>query len=123
MVLSEAGHLVEQAWRRSLVIRAEVTAGPWVVMPDHFHALAHIAPHPTPFPRQPVPGAGGRVPRSISTLIAGFKAASTGAINRHRGCVGARFWQAGFYDRMVRDTDAWRRIAAYIRDNPARWMA
>ena len=121
--LSPSGILVDQAWRKGLAIRAEVSEGPWVVMPDHFHALVGFT-RPNLAPEQSGPPGGlSRPGRSLGSLIAGFKAASTGAINRVRGTPGSRIWQVGFYDRVVRDDRAWRQIARYIESNPARWVA
>jgi REP element-mobilizing transposase RayT len=42
-------------------------------------------------------------------------------INALRGTPGTPFWQRDFYERIVRDEEALRRIREYIRRNPERW--
>lgn len=44
MHLSEAGKIVVEEWLRSQEVRAEVTLGEWVVMPNHFHAIVRLDP-------------------------------------------------------------------------------
>ncbi|HEV2107931.1 MAG TPA: hypothetical protein VGR16_06690 [Thermomicrobiales bacterium] len=42
-------------------------------------------------------------PRSLGSLVAGFKAAATKQISVARGWPGAPVWQRGYHDRVVRD--------------------
>ncbi|HXF95708.1 MAG TPA: hypothetical protein VNI61_06355 [Gemmatimonadales bacterium] len=49
-----------------------------------------------------------------------FKAAATRAVNARRGTPGAPLWQRNYYERVIRDEDALRRIRWYILANPAR---
>ena len=32
-----------------------------------------------------------------------------------------QLWQRGYYDHIIRNDDEYRRIVAYIRNNPLRW--
>ena len=57
----------------------------------------------------------------IGALVAGFKSAATTRINQLRGTPGAPVWQRNYYERVIRDEEALRRIRAYIARNPARW--
>lgn len=121
--LSAEGRIVEEAWRKSGRIRREVVLGPFVIMPDHFHALVGIRKRDDP-PSEPRGSVvRPRVGRTVGSLIAGFKAASTGGINRLHGTLGKRRWQRGYYDRIVRDRSAFDAFARYIDNNPRRWIA
>src|SRR5262245_52164199 len=100
--LTDEGKLVKHAWRDSARIRHEVFLGRSVVMPDHFHALVGIRKRNDPPSETRGCIARPRVGRTVGSLIAGFKAASTGSVNRHRGTPGKRLWQLGYYDRIVR---------------------
>ena len=42
MALTDAGRVVREEWPRSAVIRREIELDEWVVMPNHFHAIARI---------------------------------------------------------------------------------
>ncbi|HEY0778494.1 MAG TPA: transposase, partial [Gemmatirosa sp.] len=60
-----------------------------------------------------------RVP--LSEIVRAFKSFSARAVNAHRGTPGVPVWQRNYYEHIVRDADALRRIRAYIGDNPRRW--
>ena len=62
-----------------------------------------------------------RSPRSLGSLIAGFKQASTVAVNEARGTAGAKIWQRGFFEHVVWNDEDIDRIAWYIGTNPERW--
>lgn len=139
MRLNACGEIVEEEWMRTGVIRPEVEIDIFAVMPNHLHGLVTIL--------QPVGAHGGapehsgdgelkrnarlpgradrrlplRAPRSLGSLIAGFKQSTTVRINALRGTPGARVWQRGFFDRVVRDDGEFDRIACYIVTNPERW--
>ena len=42
MVLNEYGRIVAEEWERSGAIRAEIELDEYVVMPNHFHAIANF---------------------------------------------------------------------------------
>ena len=115
MELSPEGRIVEREWLHTMHLRTDVTTDAWVVMPDHFHGIVIL--HPSPAAR-----AAGRT-FSLGAVMAGFKAACTSAINRHRGTPGAAVWQSRYYDRVIHDLAAMESIRRYIRDNPMAWEA
>ncbi len=123
-----AGRIAEDEWRQSAVIRSEIELGPFVVMPDHFHALVihrGVAGPSTSPPRPRLHGAAlrptGPPPASLGALIAGFKAAVTTRVNGLQETPGERLWHRNYHERIVRDDRAYRCIAAYIDRNRARW--
>jgi putative transposase len=59
--------------------------------------------------------------RSLSSFIAGFKAAVTVRINALRNSPSMPVWQRNYYEHIVRDIDDLIRIRAYIRENPEKW--
>lgn len=84
-------------------------ARPYAIMPDHFHALIRIAP-----------GAkslgdviGAFKSRVVHEYIAGVKA---GKWPRFPG----KIWHRNYYEMIVRNPEAEKRIAEYIRMNPWR---
>jgi REP element-mobilizing transposase RayT len=96
--------------------------GEWVIMPDHFHAIMHVA----------------KGSQSLGNIIGGFKAAVSREWNRNfrarqaspvrRGACPAlqaslarpRIWHRNYYERIIRSKAAEARIAEYIRMNPWR---
>ncbi|HNV70112.1 MAG TPA: transposase, partial [Candidatus Ozemobacteraceae bacterium] len=134
MRLNEFGEIVVAEWLKTPTIRAEIELDEWVVMPNHFHAIVCIrrgdrpvaptvAPPPRPVAR---PGAAnhaahGPRPKSIGAMIAGFKSGVTTCINTKRGSPGAKVWQRGYYEHIIRDNESMGRIREYITMNPMKW--
>jgi putative transposase len=73
----------------------------FVVMPDHFHALLTVESDST-------------IERAVQFIKGGF-AFQAGRELGFR----APIWQKGFSEARILDADAFRRTAAYIRNNPA----
>ena len=105
MRLAASGELVWQSWLAIPTHCPGIRFDAFVVMPDHVHGIVVID--------------GG--PMTLGQVVNLFKAASTRAVNRHRGRPGVPIWQRGFHDRIIRDDDEWVRIARYIDDNPRQW--
>jgi len=130
MFNSIAGDIVREEWLRTPEIHREISLDEFAVMPNHFHAIVRIrkpdgpasAP-PDAFVRQ---GAHGRAPlrrgaRTLGSLIAGFKAAATGRINRERCAPGEAVWQRNYYERIIRGEQELMDTRNYIRLNPHHW--
>jgi putative transposase len=60
-------------------------------------------------------------PRSISSLMTGFKCATTKQINILRDSPGTPVWQRNYYDRILRDEESLNKIRQYVIDNPRSW--
>lgn len=58
---------------------------------------------------------------SLSSIIAGFKSATTKRINRLRETPRISLWQRNYYESVVRDTENLEHVRNYIRANPSRW--
>jgi len=147
MQMDNLGHIVEYEWLRSKAIRAEIELDAFMVMPNHFHAIVCIFDNGTSI--NPVgatggsPAIGGSVtmggsatvgatggspinpcgpkPKSLSSLIAGFKSASAKRINEIRQLPGVPVWQRNYYEHVVRDEESLDKIREYISNNPLTW--
>jgi REP element-mobilizing transposase RayT len=103
MVLNEMGRIVEEEWLRTPSVRPEVELDHFVVMPNHVHGIVIINDRKTK--HNPSVGTHGRAslhrkPRSLSSLVAGFKSIVTKRINIVRGTMGTPIWQARFHDHI-----------------------
>jgi len=138
MHLNEYGKLVDDEWLKTTLIRSYIYLDTYVIMPDHFHGIIGIKPSDIPPPEiDPVGATQGVAPTknhpngpksgSIGAIIGQFKMQTTKRINALRfGAAGhasqrigdSRIWQRNYYDRIIRDEVALRRIREYIINNP-----
>lgn len=143
MMLSDIGKIVETEWEKSFLIRQELTLDEYIIMPNHIHAIIILKQ-----PEKP-PGATNdhaeiagvqmhgraslsrhffhRMPKSISSFIAGFKSAMNSRINdyidAHRLNIPKynrrnHFFQPNYHDHIIRDEPSYLRIKKYITINP-----
>lgn len=138
------GAIVAEQWQRTAELRPNVGLDAFVVMPNHFHAIVFLdgdgelpvgahgcAPDSTnaPNPRDGAPtrahsGAPLRRPRSLSSLVAQFKATVTRTINLDRAehnRAPVQVWQRNYFERIIRDEKELNDTRRYIIENPARW--
>jgi len=129
--LNPLGKIVQAQWLNTEVLRPEVALDEFVVMPNHFHGIVFIldSQEVRADGRPPVReheasrrSALHRKPRSLGSIVAGFKSAATKQINQHRKAPGQPVWQRNYYDRIIRNQAELNRIRQYILDNPRRWM-
>ena len=132
MRLNQYGEIVADEWQRSSVIRQEIELDAWVVMPNHFHGIVIINPvganGRSPLRRSPLrrspPGNYVRPqmkPKSLSSLMAGFKSITTKKINILRDASGTKLWQRNYYEHIIRNQEAMDKIRQYIINNPLSW--
>lgn len=130
VTLNGYGRIVVEEWQRTAALRAEIALDEFIVMPDHFHAIVWIvgahgnAPLASQPPRQRAHcHAPLREPRSLSSLVSGFKGAVTRRINAQRATRNwspVQVWQRGYYERIVRDENELNETRRYIFENPSR---
>ncbi|MEY4518330.1 MAG: hypothetical protein RLZZ499_929 [Cyanobacteriota bacterium] len=60
-------------------------------------------------------------PKSLSSLMAGFKSITTKKINILRDAPATPLWQRNYYEHIIRDRDAMDKICRYIINNPMSW--
>ena len=124
MILSALGEIVQQEWIRTLEIRKEIIEHAFIVMPNHVHGLVSIDANV--ISETPVASHGNatplhRKPRSLSTLVSGFKGAVTRWIRKEIGDPRFELWQAGYHEHIVRNHESFETIQGYIRNNVAKW--
>ena len=61
-----------------------------------------------------------RVPRSLGSVMAGFKASVTSRAKRELNIAG--IWQRNYYDQIIRNDRELENIQRYIRNNPLNWQ-
>jgi putative transposase len=55
---------------------------------------------------------------SVSAIIRSYKS----AVTKHARHLKSEFkWQTRFYDRIIRNEEAYQRVSQYIENNPAKW--
>ncbi|HEY3295465.1 MAG TPA: transposase [bacterium] len=135
MVLNDLGRIVDEEWRRSGEVRAELILDQFIVMPDHLHGLVGLRPagdllderdrahSRAALQAEPLRGSRDRAPRSLCSFIAQFKATTTRRINDLRRTAAARVWQPRFYEHIIRQYESVDKARQYILKNPERWAA
>jgi REP element-mobilizing transposase RayT len=141
--LSALGKIVREEWLRSAEIRKEiqVCGDEFMIMPNHLHGInwivgadgvrpnmewAHaLRPNPMlPKPQKPDARRASlrlrRVPRSLGSFIAGFKASVTSRAGRELNMTG--IWQRNYYEHIVRNDRELNNIRWYILNNPINWQ-
>ncbi|MDD5090167.1 MAG: hypothetical protein PHQ23_04545 [Candidatus Wallbacteria bacterium] len=123
--MNQFGMVVRDEWIKTPGMRCEIAIDEYIVMPDHFHAIVWITRE-----NDHSVGANGRsplhgeksgirmAPRSLSSLMAGFKSVVTKRINAIRNTPGIPVWQRNYYDRIIRNELELKRIREYIANNP-----
>ena len=117
--LNALGKIAAEEWSKSAQIRAEIELDVWVVMPNHIHGIVVIKDDrrwsdQTTAPRK-------MRPKSLSSLLAGFKSATFRRINVMRGTPGAPVWQRNYYEHVIRNESVLDQIRQYIVENPIKW--
>ena len=128
MILNEYGAIVQNEWIKTAEIRDEIELDEFVVMPNHFHGIVLIIGRRGDRPVAPTINrpvdpttTPGPQPKSIGSLIAGFKSAATKRVNEMRNTPGAKLWQRNYYEHIIRNENELHRIREYIRNNPMKW--
>lgn len=121
--LSAYGRIAPAEWQNTLGLRKNLTSHRFLVMPNHIHILMGLRDDATYAEKEARPRNRYQlvVPNSVSAIIRAFKAEVTKKVNRKRGLPGARYWQDGFYDHVVRSEEDFHAISAYIDLNPLWW--
>ncbi|WP_019498091.1 transposase [Pseudanabaena sp. PCC 6802] len=137
MHLNQYGQIIAEEWQRSSVIRQEIELDLWAIMPNHFHGIVIITDNVgangrlplLPPPMQSDPSSlpdrtfarSSMQPKSLSSLIAGFKSATTKHINIARNSPSSPVWQRNYYEHIIRDETSCQKIRQYIQTNPIAW--
>lgn len=126
-MLNQYGRIVEEEWLRSQLLRPEVALDAFVVMPDHFHGIVVLSGSDEGNPCETAGSANNpgaflrRHPRSLGSLMAGFKSATTRRINTLRGSPGRAVWQSNYHEHVIRNERELAGIRTYIENNPLKY--
>jgi REP element-mobilizing transposase RayT len=120
--LNMLGEEVRRNWLSTPSLRRGVELGPYVVMPNHLHAIVRT-PRSTHDATTELDDLGRPVVRqTLGSIIRGFKSSTTSRLNKIRQMdEPGRIWQRNYHEHVIRNQAEYRHIADYIRANPARW--
>ncbi len=109
--LTVCGRLVEEELTALMVRYPSVWIEKYVIMPNHIHALiclqgdtAGASPRPT-----------------LMQVLGTLKSLTTRRWNGMIGQPGAKLWQSGYHDHIIRGDNDFLNHWTYIETNPARW--
>jgi len=125
VILSKLGVLAEMELQKSFEMRKEMVLDCFVIMPNHIHFIAELVKQ-TPdslekshsYESKPV---FQRKPKSISTLVSGFKSAVTRQSRRFLVEKRLKIWQANYIDHIIRDERDLEEHRQYVCNNPLNW--
>jgi putative transposase len=115
--LSPIGELVQNLWIETPEARPGVVLDAFIIMPDHLHAIVIL---PGPGRRESESSSFVRRPRSLGSLVAGYKSVCTSRVNALLGTRGFKLWQRNYYERVIRDEKSLYQVRRYIVANPVR---
>ena len=104
--LSPEGSQVVDAWHKMPFFTPQIEAQELCVMPDHLHGILF---------------AKEKLPRTLSTIVRGFKSGITSALRRLSQDPDLSVFQDGFHDLVSLQVKSIKAYSAYIRDNPRRY--
>ncbi len=123
MVLSQWGEIVDDEWRRTETVRADVELDAYVIMPNHLHGVVLIVDDATAnrsandCHNANLQNTAG----SLEQIIGHFKSIATKRIRSVAATREAPVWQRGFYEHIIRNEKSLNEIRTYIISNPWRW--
>jgi len=71
--------------------------------------------------RASLQGVAKRLPKSISSFVAGYKSAVTKQIGVSLQIPKLSIWQTRFHDHIIRTDEEYQNISYYIQNNPINW--
>jgi putative transposase len=134
MHLSPLVHIVQQEWLPSAALRQKLCLyeDEYVIMPNHLHGIVWIIPG-DPVQEHCIPKVSAgqacaerslsmptRLPRSLSSFVAGFKASVTRRARKELDI--SAVWHRKTYEHIIRSEQDFQRIWKYIDSNPQRWQ-
>jgi putative transposase len=115
MVLNDAGEMVTQQWHDLTNRFNQVDLHEFIVMPNHCHGIIEITVG--------VP----LVCTPVGDIVGAFKSLTTNAyikgVNEQSWeAFDGKLWQRNYYERIIRNKEAYVKISEYIRNNPLKWQ-
>lgn len=94
----------------------------YVIMPNHIHMIINIF-KPDIFHEYKQEDFSKPVAEAISSVMRSYKAAVTKRAREISDGINVpyRIWQSRYFDNVIRNEEAYRKIYEYIETNPLRW--
>ena len=93
-----------------------------VVMPNHAHVVFEFTDYSERADMNLSTGDfENTLAGSLGVVVGRYKTAVTTRVNNLRRSKGAKVWQRGYYERIIRNERELQATRQYIIDNPARW--
>ena len=147
MQLNDLGRVTQFTWNDLVNHVDNIELGPFVIMPNHIHAIIHIiAPANTVGAGSGINasvGAGSEPARTepartepartepartsarkqtpLSEIVRQLKTFSAKRINLLRKSTGEPVWQRNYYEHIIRNNESYQKIGDYILTNPIQW--
>ncbi len=128
--LSKEGEIVDK-WIKELPIKYEgIIIEHYIIMPNHIHFIIEIREHTILsennnfLSRENDNYENWRINRKnmlLPKIINYLKSNSAREINRSISSEEPHFWQANYYEHVIRNEKSYQKIAAYIENNPLSW--
>ena len=116
MALNRHGEIVNSVWKEIPLHYPRVKTDVFNIMPNHIHGILNIQR-----PGRADPRSAPTNQHPLSEIVRAFKAYSTRKINELRQLQGAKVWQRGYYEHVIRSEEEFSRIGEYILFNAAKW--
>jgi len=123
MILNEYGKIAEKIWLEIPQHFENIQLDEYVIMPNHVHGIIIIGDndnHDVGHRHACALQHTKRQYQKLPTVVGSYKSAVTKFINMHGDKIYFG-WQKSFYDHVIRDEIALRKIREYIINNPAMW--
>jgi REP element-mobilizing transposase RayT len=126
MIKNPLGEIVEDEWKKTSLLRSNVSLGSFIVMPNHFHGVVIINDKLNSrgvlqySPTQKTIRSFSSTANSLGAIVRGFKAAVTKRINEINSSK-EKIWQRNYYERVIRNQEEYIKIDEYVRRNAELW--
>lgn len=84
----------------------------FVIMPNHIHAIIVIGCSPETERSRPFP--------TLPTIMGLYKSGVSRDI--HKLNPDLKIWQKSYFDKIIRNNDAYLEVCRYIEENPIKWI-
>lgn len=111
---------MDRVWNEIPSMINNVSLDDYIILPNHLHGIVCKEGAASGAPTLETEGSNG-TDVSLGRVIRAFKSKSAVEIGARIGMRQSKFWQRGFYDRIVRTEIELNRIREYIERNPGRW--
>ncbi len=135
MKLNDAGIIADECWKEIPMHFPDAVLHEYIIMPNHIHGIIELKQkninntdvgfektvvgienfqslqHQNKFQKM--------IPRSIGSIIKGFKIGVTKWFRSNTEIV--TIWQRNYYEHIIRNRKSYQTISEYIINNPAKW--